>query len=337
MKMVYCKIERWVGKTIGIIAVIALFATGCGEPDIGSMQPTVEKLAAEVILIDMPPNWVAKDLTNAASQVGVDVLVAQATGESAVSKVADVVKNGRIGLCVIVCNGPIPSDIVSVGEQYPNMKFEFISDGTSLANGQNVRNLFINKNWIAYMVGYASGMWAQQSGQSMIGWIAGGTTVPTKQELQSMLTGGYTANSKATFTPLAIGLPGVSLPHVLVTDRPLTNSELLTVSKAGSVVLSLDGVQGNTSFLAWPAFLQQSIVMQDLSAFANSSWKAGVYPIGQNPCIEVNTQLTLQSITQGIVSQESMLSDNPSYINVAFASIPNPIKLSWSSVLSTGS
>ncbi len=337
MKKLYCKMGKQFNSVVGIVSICVALGTGCGEPDIQSMNPTVRKLATEIILVDQPANWNTKDLTNMASQAGVDALVVTTDGTH-VSKVMDsMVKNRHIGLCVIVSNGPVPADIVSYPVENPETKFEFISDGTNLIQGQNVRNVYINQDWIGYSVGYSTGIIAGQTGLQNIGWVNGNVSLSTeKSQIQSMLAGAYAANPKVSFIPVTIGVPGVPLPHILVTNRTLTSSELVSVSQAGSVVLSLASLQGNQPYLVWPAMVQVTAVTQDISSYVNSGWRPGNESVGQVPCITLNTQAISQSVSQSISTEESLFLSNPRMIQTTLASIPDLVKASWATLLNSG-
>ena len=328
--------QKWT-VVASCLTVVGLIATGCGEPDIESMRPTQPKLAAEVLLVDGTQNWNTSDLISAASKTGVDVFVARVKSQDVASTLDGIVKNGNIGLCIVVNNGAISLNVTAYASQNPNIKFEFVSDGTSLTKGANVKNVYVNPTFVGFLIGYSTGELAGQTGRYTIGWLTSGATSVSKQEISAALGGVYQADPKVNVVPVTVGPTNTLLPRILISDHVLSSSELTAASQSGSIVFSLVNDPAETGFAAWPAFVDENAVLNDFSAFADSTWKPGDNLVGQAQSITVNSQVLMQSVTDGIKNEETVLTNNPSLVQTAFTSMPVPLKLAYSPIVNLGS
>jgi hypothetical protein len=328
--------KKCMAAVLGITA-LSFAVTGCGEPDIQSMRPTVSKLAAEVLLVDGPSDWKANDLINAASAAGVDTFVRNIKAEDISTTLGEVVKTGQAGLCIVVYDGSIPQNVLSYLKPDTNVKFEFVSDGTNHLHGTNVQNVYVDPMLVGFLIGYGAGNLAAGMGQYSVGWLTSGTTSITRKEIEATLGGFYQANSKANIMPVTVGGMGVTLPHILISDHILDSVELQAVSQSGSVVFSLVNVPSGPTYAAWPTFIEENAVLQDFSTFANLNWKSGDRPIAQPQSIFANGQVLPQNVTQSMQTEESVLVGTPSLVQGAYTSIPNSLKLALQPIIALGS
>jgi hypothetical protein len=337
MKYLHLNVQRCVGAIFGM-STVCLAVTGCGEPDIKSMQPTVSKLAAEVLLVDNPQNWKASDLMNAASEAGVDTFVQNVKMQDVIKTLGDVVENRHIGLCAVIYDGSIPTSVLTFATQNSNVKFEFISDGTNHVQGSNVQNVYVDPSMAGFMLGFGTGNLAAGMGQYTVGWLTSPSAAPiAKQEIEATLGGFYQADPKANIIPVAMNNPGVMLPHILISDHALSSTELQAVSQSGSVVFSLVKVSAGPEFAAWPSFIDQSAVMQDFSMFANSTWKPGDRPIEQPQCVSINVHVLPQNVSQNIQTEEQVVAGDPAVVQGAYTSMPDALKSAYGPIVSLGS
>lgn len=327
-----CKSRVMFGCATILTSTIVL--VGCGEPDFGSMKPRVYKPTAEVYVVQGTPLWQQSEIGQIAAANGVTVHVEQISQ----NRVTAIPNRNALSisgdLVVFAMNRPIPDALIESAKQRLGTKFEVFGTSKSSILSTNVKEVVPDVSCVDYALGFLAGVYATTTGSTTIGWLTDTSNTIRRTEIQTVLGALYAANPAVQVRTVTFADP-FQLPSLVITPRPLTESEWQIVQSRGVQVISLCSQTVNPWVLGEPQVPSAETLDQDFRALANSTWKPGTTQTRQTPLIWMNQNLVPQSV-QSTVESVSKNIENQSIDVNQWGLVPANVQQEWNAIVMTG-
>lgn len=323
-------------------------ATGCGEPNLSQLKPTTWKPAAEVLLVDHPPNWQTKDIIASAAANGVACRVVRTTDQTVVPVLQRDLRNRSIGLLVVVSDAPIPPSLNDVAKSHLGVRFEWIgTQWTTTMPTLNVRQMAPQPLAVSYALGWLTGQLAAAGGVS-VGWLTDGTSWLNRGQMRAALAGLNAGDATVNLVPftstVATGtgnatgslVPFTSaLPRLLMVGRPLTSIEWTQLRASSVTVISLCPQPFAYQVAGQPVVPDERAIGPDFQAYAHSHWQAGNVYTPQAPMVIVDPVQVPATLQVQLQNLQVGLQTAPLPADGGWSGVPVQVRQRWSPMLVT--
>jgi hypothetical protein len=318
------------------IFTCTIVLAGCGEPDFSSMKPGVYKPTAEVYVVQGTPLWQQSDIEQIAAAHGVTVHVESISQNRLTALSSSDTWRASGDMMVFAMNQPIPDAVIEAAKKRLGTKFEVFGTSKSSDSSTNVKQVVPDVSSVDYALGFLAGVYATTTGNSSIGWLAdaSNTTTMRRSEIQTVLGALYAANPSVQVRTVTFTDP-FQLPSLLITPRPLTETERQVVQSRGVQVISLCPQTENSWLLGEPKVPSAGALDQDFRALANSTWQPGTTQTRQAPLIWMNQSLVPQSVQSTVESVSKNIETQSIDVN-QWGLVPANVQLEWNNIVMTG-
>ncbi len=335
------------------------------------MQPTVHKPTAVVVFVNHPAHWNSADVENAAQQVGVEVKTVSTSSNQVPSALADAVRNPKVGLVVVVQVGTAPNSELEFAKAHTKVSFAlFGAQAVPNPGAANVSQVVPDTPTASYSLGALAGDLAVSLQATAIGWLTGGQPTLPLPDVRMAFAGAYMANSGVGMVGVPVTslspAPGVSgsttgnstgnssvsgnatapppvpsggvtgaigsLPRIVVTTQPLSQSQMTVLNRAGVVLVSLCEQPVAGQVAGTPAVPGISAMQKVLSDYASGRTQSSVIASATPPLITLDGQQVPSSVQNQVNSVELSVEGQSALLQTAWRGLPQQLQATWSPI-----